>query len=405
MLFFIKKIHKNIPSNIREFYMPLVEKILYGIQWCMNFLYPSVTIFEGFEKNSKFPLTFAYIGSAFHKENAYDPQLEQYWSQICLCDGYRRQDMGRHFIWDILVFLKNLPFKCDFFLIEEDLLSSRCFHTVPGFKTPHWINLEIDITPPIEELFGTQRREIPRKIRKNNLSYLMANDKKSFDDFYYNMFLPYISTKHAATADITSYQEMFRIFSRGGLILIKKGDEAVAGGLLEFVGQQVRARRLGVREGKMEYVQDGVLGALYYFPAVEMKKKGFTSLLTGGARPHFSNGVFKHKLLLGAQMVKEKRLPCLYLGLLNNSVSVKHLLTNNSFIFIDKEKNFYRAIFGEIIEGKLPQESEALLQLSCGGLKGTVFFAFNELNNPPVENLPGEHPYVLKFFKDMLIKQ
>ena len=45
--------------------MPLVENILYGIHWCVNIVYPYVSIFEGLEKSSQLPLTFAYIGSAF----------------------------------------------------------------------------------------------------------------------------------------------------------------------------------------------------------------------------------------------------------------------------------------------------------------------------------------------------
>jgi hypothetical protein len=357
-----------------------------------NIIYPPVFIFEGLEKNSKSPLIFAYVG--------YD---SQYWAQISLCEDFRKYDMSRHFVWDILSFIKKSPFKCDFFIIENQSLNLQSFCKLPGFKIPRRVNMELDISAPIEKLLGSQRSCIRRKIRQNKLSYLMANDKEAFDDFYYNMFVPYIRKRHALTAYLESHQDLLEMFKRGALILIKKEEKVIAGSLVEFVDQEGRCCRFGVREGKWEYVQEGALGAAYYFIIIEMKKKGYAKLNIGDSRPFFSNGVIKHKILLDASLVKEKKRSCLWMGLLRNSIGLKHFLTNNSFIFLNEKKDFYRAIFGEIKEGELSQKCEDAVKSSCGGLDGTFFFVFDKLNNGQDRSFLKGCPFIVKPIEEMII--
>ncbi len=393
----IKKLHQKIPPGLQKFYMPFVGNVSYHIQKIVNFIYPPVLIFEGLERGSKSRLTFVYVG--FH------PQLEHYWTQISLCEDFRKQDMGRHFSWNIFSFLKKMPFGCDFLLMEENLLTLRCFHIILGFQIPYWVSMELDISAPIEKLLGSQRYSIQRKIRKNKLSHVMTKDRKLFDDYYYNMFLPYIRTRHASTVHLNTYQELLGMFSRGGLILIKKEERIVAGALFEFVGQEVKLRTFGIREGKWEYVLDGALGAAYYFMVVEMKKQGYAKLFIGGARPFLNDGVTRHKILLDAYLAKDKKRSCLWLVLLRNSIGLKHFLTDNPFFFLDEKKDFYRAIFGEFIEGKLSQKCEDVVKSSyCGGLKEAFFFAFNGLNNDQDKNSLNKFPFVLKSVEDMIIK-
>ena len=374
---FLKKINQKIPQGIRKAYMPLVYAWSYRLQKIFNLIYPSVIVFEGLEKHSQAPLNFVYAG--FHS------LISNYWSEAILSDGFRKYVLGRCFFWDIRSFLKRRDVKCSFMLMEHNELTLKNLNSNPGFRVPYWISMEIDISIPLEELLGRQKADAQRRIRKNGLSFEITHDAKCFDDFFHNMFMPYIQGRHADTALLDTQENLFKIFSKGALILIKREGQILAGGLIEFDNEKVSFRRLGVRDAKWEYVQLGVLGAIYYFLTVEMKKRGYSRLHIGGTRPLLSDGITKYKSSLKAKLEPKNKHSCLWMTFLNDSASVRSFLINNPFIFINKEKKPCRAVFATAGQGISPEGIENILHsCPCEGLAETYLFIFN--NNKGASN-------------------
>lgn len=385
-LSFLKTLHKKIPLRIQKLYMPFASLCSYRIQKYINFFYPPVFIFEGLEKNSKSPLVFAYAG--------FDTRDTEYWAYAVLAEGYRKHAAGRHFLWALRAFLKKHPLKCNFFLVGHNKLTLRYLSLNPGFRIPYWINMEIDTTAPFKELLGRQRVDMQRKIRKYALTYTISQDRKCFDDFYYNMFLPYIKDRHDEMAFLGSYEELLQMFRKGGLILVKKENLALAGGLFEVHGRQVRFRKLGVREGKWEYVRFGALGAVYYYLTVEMKKRGCTKIRIGGTRPLLSDGITRYKMSLDSQLDLLEKHSCLWLAFLKGSEGLKSFLINNPFIFFNEKDESYRAIFIEAAKDTPPGALEEIAKSeACGGIKGTRLFVFGGPDNLLSKNT-GEQPQV-----------
>lgn len=356
----IKGLHTRTPLWLKNFYMPLVRKNSYYVQRLVNLVYPPVFIFEGEEKNIKSSLNFAYAG--FHE------QVMLYWAGVILSPGFRKHTQSRQFIWNIRSFLKRNSPQCDLVLMEHNSLSLKCLGQ-NGFRIPFWVTMELDISEPFEKLFGRQRSDIGRKIRKYGLSYTMTKDISSFDDFYRNMFMPYIQNRHTQTAFLETYEDVRCALSKGELILIKKDGQVLAGGMVEFDEGQVKFRRLGVRDAKWEYVQCGVLGALYYFLTLEMKKRGYTKMHIGGTRPLLSDGVTKFKMSLNARLVSEQNRSCLWMTFLRSSIGLNDFLKHNPFIFINKEKQPCLAVFSTSKEVDQAQAS-----FKCEGLQETPVF-------------------------------
>lgn len=398
MSFFIEKMNQRIPARIRNLYMRLAKGVSYYGPRVIDLLYPSVSVFDGLEKSSKSPLRFAYIGSNFH-------QNKNFWVQISLAEGFQTIDMGRHFVWRVLSFLKSASCKSDFLIIDDNLLVRSYFNSLPGFKIPDRVTMGLDISLPIGKLFGSQRHGIERRIRKNRLSYVRAKSRESFDDYYHGMYLPYAKTRFASTAILSAYEELRRIFLSGGLILIKKEDKTVAGQLYEVVNGVVNLHSIGVRDASPQYIQDGVLGACYYFSVLEMKRQGHGNLLIGYSRPFLGDSTFKYKLSLNAYICKEHRIPLLWLGVLADSIGVRQFLARNPFVFLNEKEDLYYALFGETEDGTLPQAGEDALSLICEGLDGCVFFSFEDfVKSAQTDSSSQGEPLNIRSIKEMMLK-
>ena len=398
MSFLVKRIDQRVFAWIRSLYIRLAEAVFYYVPRVTSLFYPSVLVFEGLEKNSKSPLSFAYIGSNSHRNR-------DFWVQMSLAEGFRKKDMGRHFVWRVLPFSKSASCKSDFLIIDDNLLSKGYFGSLPGFRIPQTVTMGLDISLPIETLFGSQRRGLERRIRKNKLSYVRAESSESFDDYYHGMYVPYARTKFASTAILSTYEQLRRIFLKGGLIVIKKEEKAVAGQLYDVVNGVVNLHSIGVRDASPEYIQDGDLGACYYFSVLEMKRQGHENLLIGYSRPFLNDGAFKYKLSLKAYMYKANPIPRLWLGLLNDSIGLRHFLAKNPFVFLNEKEAFSYAFFGETEDGKPPRACEDALRLACEGVDGSVFFSFDGFAKSAQTDSPSKgEPLDIRSVKEMMLK-
>ncbi len=359
----IKKIHRQIPSKVKDLYMPTLYKLAYVLGKNLSLFYPVVYFFEGEEKDSRAPLSFVYAG--------FNSKTVDYWAGITLVSSYNKRSLGRQLFNKVPSFLKANSIECDFLLMEHNR-ATLPFLPQEGFRVPYWVSMEIDTLVPQEELLGEQQSDIKRRIRKNGLSFIMTKDIDAFNDFYDNMFLPYIQDRHTFSAFVDSREYLFKIFQSGELILIKKDEQVLAGGIVEYENGYAKFRRLGVRGAKWEYVQYGVLGAMYYFLSVEMKKRGCPKMHIGGTRPFLSDGVTKFKISLAVRLDPVLKHSYLLLVLLKESRGVKNFFVKHPFIFVNKENKSCRAVFMEADESTpLEKYEQALKMPFCKGMAET----------------------------------
>jgi hypothetical protein len=371
---FIRKIYHKIPSQFRDKYATLAWNCSDQLKRFFAPIYPQVFVFKGIEKNSQLPLAFAYVGSP--------SQTQEYWAQAALADGFQKHALGRCFWTSIIHLLRKNALDCNFLVIECNPWTLAQFSKKPGFHIPRWVTMEMDITMPIEKLLGAERSEIQRKIRKYQLTHEMTRERNHLDDFYHHMYLPYIKTRYDTIALLNSHQRFLEILSKGELILIKKENAIIAGGLLELNDTKVFFRMLGIRDGDPKYVHEGAIGALYYFIIVEMKKKGYQKISVGGSRPFLSDGVTKFKKSLKATVNPNDPNGRVWLKSLKNSPGMESFLINNPFIFY-KGKKPHRAVFMETKENYSQQELKEALRISaCNGIEETNLFIFSKIQNP-----------------------
>ena len=335
-------------------------------------MYLPVSIFSGSSQIGGNPLSFAYAGKNSITKN--------YWAKQVLGSNWEERNIGNRLSHRIQNYIKKERPDCSMILLQPDAFLAHQLEKQLVFKIPEWVDMEIDISPPLDVLCKLSRsgfRDALRLIKKYGLTFEVTHDLSHFDDFYYNMLTPYVNKRYESAARMGSYSHEKNLFSHSDLFLIKKDDNVVGGTLVEYRDGGIFFRKMAVRNGDFEYVKQGVLGAAYYFTIDEMKRKGFNKIHIGGSRPVLSDGVTKFKTRwLGSIVPDHAPFDYTFMILLNNSPGLQDFLVHNPFIYYTKNLEPISAIWTQC---STKEDFHKLLRSShCAGIKGCQVFTFGQ---------------------------
>ena len=197
---------------------------------------------------------------------------------------------------------------------------------------PH-LNFILDITPSLDILISNMnrlRRRSIKKIQNSKYTYEYTNDIKKFDFFYDQMYVPYTLEKHSKSSLIVSKKQSLKLFHRGGLFLVKLGEDYISGILIVKMNKTVQCALLGINSStnEEEAGQAALFGLINWF-----KNEGFAEMDYGRTPPFASDSLFQYKRSWGMQI---RRNPELDVGiyLRNLSDGVLDFLTINPMIFL-----------------------------------------------------------------------
>jgi hypothetical protein len=210
------------------------------------------------------------------------------------------------------------------------------------FYVPWSISSEVDISVKMSSLIINRglKSDLSR-IRKNKLNFELTNEPDRFQDFYYNMYVPYTIKAHDNRAFVHRYEHMKEEFKYCDLLLLKKEQEYIAGILIYYMKNKARLWLSGIKDGNLDYViKDRAKGALYYFSILCLKEKGIKNLSFGYSRAFLNDGVLQYKKKWGVNIINTTDLGDLgfLIKPLNKTDGVKNFLLNNPFIFYKKGK-------------------------------------------------------------------
>jgi len=333
---FLKKIYHTLPLPLRYHLSSMLWWVSYIIKRLVNTFYPTVTLITP-ASGSQQSLSFGYIGN-IHQGTRF------YLSEKLAGKDFNTKNLGRRWAWAASGILRKNHPDCVLILDETPFGRRGCGHGEKSFRLPCWVDMQLDLPGPIDQNANDQLKKTLRKIAENRLASVVSNDPEDFDHFYHNLYRPYIKSRYTGSALIGEYAKLKKQFDRGGLILVKQDSRILSGGLFDIYHNLFRFRVIGVKDNNQSCIQQGVIGALYYYLLIEMKKRGFSSIHLGGTRPFLSNGVTNYKLSWGARLIEKNRNSCLSLILLQDTADLRQFLINNPFIHC-KNKHLHCAVF------------------------------------------------------------
>jgi len=286
-------------------------------------------IITGEEIKSKQELSIFYAGS---REN------RNYIINLIFDNLYKENYIGKMWIWGVLKKVKEEKINCSLMVVEAPRVFSLFSITGKWFYIPCWISGEIDISNGISSLITNESLKSDiRKIKKNHLSFESTNEIFQLYDFYHNMYLPYITEAHDDEAIVMEYDLIKEEFKNCDLILVKNREEYIGGILIRYIGKSVHLWCIGIKNGNGDYLQLGVVGALYYFSFCYLKDKGFKKIELGDTRAFLKDGVLQYKKKWGMRIIRASQTGFL-INVLSASNSAKEIFFSNPFIYMDKGK-------------------------------------------------------------------
>jgi len=320
-----KKAYQKMPPSLLALLFPL--KLLYRIAYILNTLRLHIWVVTGKEKLSNEKLAICYAGTEKDKN---------FFVKLTLQDPYEEAYIGRVWLWQLQATIKKKGLSSSLMTIEIHNAFRRIVKKKNVFYIPCWIRGEVDISP--DDFFLTRSRNTRRDIRKiteNRLDFEITNDRSHFDNFYYNMYLPYISQAYDDSALIWTYENMYREFKTCDLLLVKKETEYIAGVIIKKAEKPPYVWVMGIKDANLDYVKIGARQAIYYFSISYLRENGYKRVNLGHTRAFLKDGVLHNKKKWRLELIGISQKGFL-IKQLSRTPGTEAFLLNNPFIYTNK---------------------------------------------------------------------
>ena len=279
--------------------------------------------------------------------------------------------------------IENYGKNVDLIMVNTDAL-----FVMKGFvRIPSWIGVELDTSRSMEEImqnFSKGTKHDVNRIKKKNFSFEITTDPEKLEFFYRKMFIPYILKRHGKILSPNYISYVKSILPRTKLMLIKLGGEYIGGALIDGKGHIVSLPCMGIINGEMEYLSQGVPTAINYFHILWAKENGIRVLDFGNSRPFLNDGDFQFKRKWGMRIKRSRYLfDVIHLRVVHFNDSTEKFLENNPFLYFDGE-----SLKGFVYRKKLSPDDLPKLyrQYFTKGMESILISSSNEMEFNEIPN-------------------
>jgi hypothetical protein len=252
-------------------------------------------LLRGTEIHSGEKLTILYTGVSINKN---------YFAGVVFGNDYTEEYLGKSRIRMLSERFNENREKFSIIVTEGLKIFGKRLLNKGYFYIPGWVQGNIDLPDDYCDIFKNKRikRDLNR-IKRSSYSYEITGDISDFNRFYFDMYVPLMQSQHGEAAIIRTYDDMRRKFKKCSMVIIKKNDLAVAGAMVSWDGIYGKWWYVGVVGGNREYIHEGVMQALYYYPLEFLHKQGCRRIDMGIVRSFLNDGVMCYKKKWGYKIM------------------------------------------------------------------------------------------------------
>lgn len=333
----------------------------------------------GRSHDSTQPFSIIYAGNTVN---------EKYFARIIFGEHYRAKHVGDLWFWQFFDMICQQK-KLAFVIVEMNHNKARRLFPGHSFFIPNWLNGTVDLENGFTCCLNRNRtiKYNMRKILQCGFTYEICNSETNLGLFYEKMYLPFISIRHDELACIRTYGDMKTELNTGDILFIKMGEKVVAGVMISYRKEIPELKWLGVLDGNLEYMKNGIVSGLFYYGMKYLREKGHREVLLGYSRPFFSDGALKYKRInWDMKICDHDAMGVWFKPIILNNGSRQFLLNTPFNAILGKEKK--GIIFAEYEQLKSSCFLEKLKkQYLFDGISGLEVFLFGMNGDQNVNNL------------------
>lgn len=352
---------------------PLRAAVCFGREHLVRY-HLQVWRLEGRERASDAPLTILFAGQLENKN---------YLAHLAFAEPYVEVALGRRWLWLLLPRGKGQePHEIDLRIVE---LQQRERHWLLGrfrFFVPCWIGGEVEFARVVERMQHSKNaKEDMRRMRKHETTYEVTREPEMFEQFYTEMYLPYIRNVYGDHAFLMSRTEMLDALDCCELFFVKVHGERVAGQILVYENGRARAWSVGFKDGDRSHLKAGANKALDYLMVGYLAEKGYKSIHMGASRPFLLDGALIYKKRLGMSITNHEGRG-FALQFADDSPGAQAFLANNPFIY-ESDGHYKGAVFvSETVLASEGRCAELRAQYQMEGLSDISLFPLRTAGEP-----------------------
>ena len=266
-------------------------------------------------------------------------QNKNYFAGLVFGSNYTEEYLGSGHIPELLRRNDNKNIDCSMVVTEGVKTFGKTLLRNHFFFIPGWVNGEIYLTDIFTDIINNRGiKSDLNRIKKNKLVYEITHDLSAFNQFYYEMYRPLMRKRHGNAAIINTYGQLYKKFKKNDLFMIKKEEMVIAGALVSHNKISGRLLAFGVLDGKDDYIHEGVMTALYYFPIKYLHEQNCRRICLGRTRAFLNDGVMFYKKKWGYKVVEESSAG-FFIKVVRLDSGVIGFLQANPYITVEKRES------------------------------------------------------------------
>ena len=241
---------------------------------------------EGREIHSNLPIRIDCVGN-LHQS--------RFLIEAALGKDYHRESRRQLTVQQLGRFTRAKDNACDLLIVSIPAWLGRLSSLRYDYAIPAWLGGEISLQILQNKIVKESLRSDIRRVRRHQLETIIADDQATFDQFYFEMYLPMTQQAHGNSAIIRNYDQAKSLFHANELLLIRKDGTNIAGTIIDYSKPHPSVSMTGVREPIHLHQKWGAFAAIYYYSATHLLCKGFKRMGVGWTRPLLYDGVMNYK--------------------------------------------------------------------------------------------------------------
>jgi len=249
------------------------------------------------------------------------------------------QEIGRVPLWHASEALGSLTSDLVFVESSQHLIGKLAHQSavILPFRVQFMLDLQGEWELVEQRFRPNTRRNIGKAQGYACCEYEISRQAQDVKMFYDKMYLPTVRERHGRLAAILPESEAYQYLRHGWLFLVKRDSVYVCGSLGYARQDTAEFIEMGVLNGDMQLMREGVIEAMNYLRIRWAHQEGYKALSFGECWP-FLSGIFQSKRKWGATVsVPSHEHKQIWVKIQRNTPAASHFLKNNPCVIVDGE--------------------------------------------------------------------